>query len=186
MADDNITANADSAQDGADGQSQEDTTDAQAGAGDDTRDDTLDPEAARKLRSEAKNLRDRAKKAEAELEQLKNAGLSDAEKRDRELTSKSERITALEADIRMLRVQVTAGKLGIVDPEAAAKLLNWDGIDGDDPKQLERALRDLVKEKPYLSKLGDGADGGAGRNGARAEGDMNSILRQAAGASASS
>ena len=51
-------------------------------------------------------------------------------------------------------VKLHAAKLGIVDPDAASKLMDWSQLDYDDdgnPKNIQRLLTDLVKSKPYLA-----------------------------------
>lgn len=152
---------------------------AQGGEGE----ETLSVEEARKLRSEAKNLRTRLKANEDELSKLKNAGLSEEEQRKAELGERDEKIGTLEKQNRALKVQVAASKVGIVDPEAAAALLDWDQVDDpDDPKSLERALKQLVEKRPWLRNAnGGGADGGAGRQEQGGTGDMNALIRRAAG-----
>jgi hypothetical protein len=50
-------------------------------------------------------------------------------------------------------VERQAAKLGIVDPEAAVKLLDWSSLEYDEdgkPQDVEMALEELVKAKPYL------------------------------------
>lgn len=57
-------------------------------------------------------------------------------------------------------VRLTAAGLGIIDPDAAYKLLDLTKIEYDDngnPKNVEQALKDLVKERPYLMGGGTSA-----------------------------
>jgi hypothetical protein len=101
-------------------------------------------------RTEAQAL----KKAQQEAE---NAKLSESEK----LTKRAAQLEAeLEAErldrrdtINRYEVQLQASKLGIVDPDAAVKLLDWATVeyreDGS-PKNIDQALAALVKAKPYL------------------------------------
>jgi len=140
-------------------------------------------EEARRLRSESKNLRQRLRAAEGERDRLKAEGLSDAERRDREHQETRAENERLAATVRRLRVELAARELGVVDPEAAAALLDLDSVDdADDPRALKRALRELVKEKPYLAPQGgNGFDGGPGRGGAARATDMNQLIRAAAG-----
>jgi hypothetical protein len=92
------------------------------------------------------------------------------------------KVTATEKRVRDLQVQVLATKVGIVDPSAASALLDWSKIeDPDDDKQVEKALRELVKEKTYLVPAGGGSDGGAGNGAGGGTQDMNQMIRQAAG-----
>jgi hypothetical protein len=51
-------------------------------------------------------------------------------------------------------VRLQAAKMGIVDPDAAVKLLEWSEIEREEdgaPKNIEKLLEKLLKEKPYLS-----------------------------------
>lgn len=57
---------------------------------------------------------------------------------------------------RMVRyeIQIQAAKQGIIDPDAAAKLLDWTEIEYDEdgtPKNTDKLLAKLLKEKPYLA-----------------------------------
>lgn len=157
------------------------------GADDDSSSDdgeVLSPEAARKLRSEAKTLRDRLKTAEGELSKRKDSELSEQERLQKAHGELETRIGDLETDNRTLRVQVAASKLGILDPDAAAKLIDWETVnDPTDRKQVEKALKALVSEKPWLSGTSEGIDGGAGRDADtnRDTTDMNALLRRHAG-----
>jgi hypothetical protein len=50
-------------------------------------------------------------------------------------------------------VQNLAGRLGIIDPDAAVKLLDWAALDYDPdgrPQNVEAALRQLLVDRPYL------------------------------------
>lgn len=181
MADEENTENKpDGAQAAADGNAQEANAAAQAGDGE----ETISAEDARKLRSEAKNLRERAKAAEKERDALKAAGMSDTEKRDADLAKKDEQITTLESELRNLRVQAAAGGLGFVDPETATRLLDWDEIDDpSDKSQVEKALRNLAKAKPFLmGGVANGADAGAGRQTeGRTSESVSDLIRRRAG-----
>lgn len=175
-----VEATTDSTQ--ADEQVTQSQADAAARSGSDG-EDTLSIEDARKLRSEAKALRQRLKAAEGEVEKRKSAEQSDQQRLEGEKGRLSERVTGLEADNRYLRVQLAAHGLGIKDPEAAAKLLDWESVDDpDDRKSLERALRELAKKHSGLLEIAS-ADGGAGRRDATAgdRDDMNTFIRRSAG-----
>lgn len=144
--------------------------------------DTLTPEAARKLRSESKALRERLKAAEEKLSEREKNDLTERERLEADRDTNAKRVSALEADLRFSRVQLVAHKLGVRSEatEDVAKLLDWDSIDDpDNQKQLEKAVRELVKEKPHLSGVANGADGGArGRESGLV--DVNQIIRRAA------
>lgn len=167
----------------------DDTAQAQAATvdtqvGDDKNEDVLTAADAKKLRSEARNLRERAKQAEKKLEERERQDMTELEKAQRERDEHAERRAALEADLRFTRVQLVAGKAG-VRPEALEdipKLLDWDLIDNpEDPKSLEKAVRQLLKEKPHLSLVTSGADAGARGTGESGLVDVNQIIRRAAG-----
>lgn len=168
------------AQGGGAGSPQGEGTSGGPGGASESKDDVLSAEQARKLRSENYELRQRLKQAEAALEEAKKGEQTELQKRDEEIQKQGERLAALERRNRSMGVQVAAGRLGIVDPEAADKLLDWDKIDNPaDEQQIEQALQQLVKDKPYLTRIAGAADGGA-RGQARPT-DMNDVLRRAAG-----
>lgn len=57
---------------------------------------------------------------------------------------------------RLIRYEVErqAGKLGIIDPDAAARLIDWAELEYDDdgtPNNAAKLLEKLVKSKPYLA-----------------------------------
>ena len=145
---------------------------------------TLTPEAARKLRSEARGLRQRLKAAEQELEKRTTADLTDAQRLERETKTQAARIEQLEAQLRDTNVATIAARLGVKADlvDTIAPLLDWSDLDHDDTKAIERAVRELVKARPSLSANQDGHSGGAGRGTGRgSEGDMNSLIRRMAG-----
>lgn len=49
-----------------------------------------------------------------------------------------------------MKVHTAAAKLNIVDPDAAYLLLDLASIDPDDSQGVTKALKALVKDKPYL------------------------------------
>ncbi len=122
----------------------------------------FDPERARaliaKLRDEAKAATKRIGEMEAAQKAADDAKLSDTERLTKraaqleaelahERTEKQDRINHYET-------QLAASKLGIVDPEAAVKLLDWSNLEYDEdgrPKEIDKALAALLKAKPYLA-----------------------------------
>lgn len=143
---------------------------AEADAGQDPEDD-FDKDRAlatiRKLREGEKA----AKATQKELEQIRaqlraheDAKLSEAERIAKQLETLQSQVAAKEAreaeltkslQEQALRFEVVneAAKLQIVDPEAAYKLLDLSAIERDDdgrPVNVAKALKDLVKAKPYL------------------------------------
>lgn len=120
--------------------------------------ETFDRAYVQKLRQEAADARVKLKaledaekaKKDAELDELtrtKNA-LKDAEKAAQEAVSKAKTLAIKSA------VVTAATKLGIVDPDAAFKLLPDNALEYDqesgEVKNAEKALQSLVKDKPYL------------------------------------
>ena len=84
-------------------------------------------------------------------------------------------------------VAMASARLGVVDPEAAYRLLDTDDLDFDDkgqPTNVEAALKNLIRERPWLAQPRApraGADGGAGGAAPRTGASMNDVLRQATG-----
>jgi regulator of replication initiation timing len=149
---------------------------------------TLSVEDARKVRSENRNLRQRLKDAESERDTLKAGTQSDIEKATGQVQSLTQTNQALTTQNQNLRAQVAASRLGIIDPEIAASLVDWN--DADDDAALDRQMSAILKARPYLAgNVAGGADGGAGSgrsSGSRESGregatDMNTMLRRAAG-----
>lgn len=67
-------------------------------------------------------------------------------------------------------VRLQAAKMGIVDPDAAAKLLDWSELEYDDagaPTNVEDLLSDLLKAKPYLKAQGRTVTSGGATNPSR-------------------
>lgn len=153
------------------------------GAADDDR-DSLSPEAARKLRSESRTLRQRLKDAEKELEERRSKDETETQRLNRELEGERASREQAETRARNLSVQVVAARLG-VKPEATdivAGLVDWDEVDADDDDAVEKAVKAIVRKRPFLSDRSDGLDGGRGRGtGSQGETDMNTIIRRAAG-----
>lgn len=83
-------------------------------------------------------------------------------------------------------VAMVSAKLGVVDAEAAYRLLDRDDLDFDDkgnPTNVEQAMKSLIRERPWLAnrQRGGDADGGAGNGQQRRGVSMNDVLRAAAG-----
>lgn len=129
------------------------------------RTESISLDEARKLRSEAANLRKRLKAYEAEEEKAKEAQLSEQQKLEK-------RLAELQAEHETVRrqmqersvnyeVRLQAAQMGIVDPSAAAKLLDWSEIEYDEdgaPTNIPDLLKKLLRASPYLAgKSGSGA-----------------------------
>jgi hypothetical protein len=135
-----------------------------AGAGGD--DEAMSLDEARKLRREAQTLRKRLTDFEDRDKAAQAAALTDAEKLQKrlaelELAHATAQKTHLERVVRY-EVMLKASALGVVDPDAAVKLLDWPALEFDDegqPKNTEAVLKALLKAKPYLLKPAPGAQG---------------------------
>lgn len=130
----------------------------------------------RKLRAEAKTATAAIKERDA-LKAASQAAIDAQLSKEEQLTKRAAQLEAelsLERQDRQDRtnryeVQIAAGKLGIVDPDAAVKLLDWSALeyaeDGT-PKDIDRALKTLLKARPYLAAPVPGAPSMAATNGA--------------------
>lgn len=146
------------------------------------------------LREELARARHEAGKYRQEAQKLKRQGETEQERRERELTELREGNTTLTSSLRELRLENAvlkrASTLGIVDPDVATLLVGrelgeeaWDG-DRIRTDSLDKALRALVKERPFLVRQGSAA-AGDGSSADRQDGggqpvDMNARLRLAA------
>lgn len=117
-----------------------------------------EPDEVRTLRREAASYRRRLRELEQQLRQREEEELSEAERLRRRLEElERERDTwARERRERTVRYEVmlAASRLGIVDPDAAYRLLDVDQIELDDdgrPRDLDRALKELLRRRPYLA-----------------------------------
>jgi hypothetical protein len=143
------------------------TPEPQAGDGQ----ETISLEEARKLRSEASNLRKRLKEFESlntELktfkEQKEAEKLSDVEKQTlaqkkleqqlaEQQTKNNELLRQLQENRVNNEVFKQASKLNIIDIDAASKLLDSSQIEYDDtgnPTNIDALLKDLVKQRSWL------------------------------------
>lgn len=133
------------------------------------------------LQRELSKVRQEAAAARVELKAFRDAKkAADDEKLD-ETTRLTSRQKELEAEVEKLTKQARAKaleasvvkqaiKLGIHDPDAAVKLLDTDELELDEetgePKNVEAALKQLIKDKPYLAKEPDTSTPGSLNGGA--------------------
>jgi hypothetical protein len=111
-----------------------------------------------------KDKQDKRKRAEETGKWKEHA--TDAEKeRDDAVEAKEQAEAELSTFKRNLTVSRIAGKLKFNDPDDAHKFLPESAADGNDA-QVEKALRKVLKEKPYLK-----AEGGSRKTKARSGGD---------------
>lgn len=174
MADETQAANsqADETQNGADSQAE--------GA-----DETISLEEAKKLRSEANNLRKRLKAAEGEVEGFKTSQLSETEKlnkRIEETTKANEAANSRLQNLVLERALDEIGKpLGMRSAKTTAKFVEREGLQFDLDKLgvsgLDSELKRLKAEYPDLFVDG-GNDGGKGNESRVGKSqDMNAIIR---------
>ncbi|MDT0270264.1 hypothetical protein RM844_28735 [Streptomyces sp. DSM 44915] len=151
--------------------------------GDDSDDADPDPEGADQLGDKGKRAlatmkgkwraeRDKRRAAEEKLNQ--QAGQDDAER----ARAAAESAALAKANARILRAEVRAAAKGkLADPKDALTFLDLDqfevGDDGEiDADEIEEAIDELIKNKPYLAAQGrprfqGTGDGGAARKASR-------------------
>jgi len=117
----------------------------------------FDAEYVRKLRAEAAEYRKRLRELESKVKADEEAKLTEQEKLQKRLAElerkEAEYKQILQARTLEYEVKLQASKLGVVDPDAAYRLLDLKQIEFDDdgrPVNLERVLKELVAQKPYL------------------------------------
>lgn len=116
---------------------------------------------ARKLRRESQNLRKRLAEFEKVDGERKAAELSEVERATQQKAALEQELAKLKAEQRAqvvrYEVMLRASALNVVDPDAAVKLLDLDGLAVDDDgavdgDTVDKALKALLKGKPYLVK----------------------------------
>lgn len=121
---------------------------------------TFDSEYVKSLRKSEAETRRKLRDAEAELTKHRTAAMSETE-RLQQRVAELERANAdylTERQERSIRyaVATASNKLGIVDADAAYRLLDLAELETDDngdPKDIEKALKDLLKKRPYLAAV---------------------------------
>lgn len=131
----------------------------------------FDAEYVEKLRRENADHRTRATKAEAELAKHKQAQETEAEKIQRERDEAATRADTAEKALRSERTKnaiITAAAKVNVDPTLAVRLMAAESVEYDadgNPKDVDKALGDLIKQYPQLAATQSG--GSSAANGAR-------------------
>jgi hypothetical protein len=133
---------------------------------------------------------DQLKSDAAELKKLKEADQSELTKAQTRISELEQQHNGTTTEAQELRVEVAvlkaATKAGITDPDVAARLLDRSKIDFDDsgqPTNMPKLLEDLGKEHPFLldqARRPTSMDGGV-RQAAPGGGDMDALIRRAAG-----
>lgn len=169
---------------------QEPQTDQQGAAGAQGQEpERFDAEYVKQLRREAAEYRKKLRDLEQTVKQHEEAKLSESERLQKRL-AELEREQAnyqRERQERTLKYEtmLAASRLGIVDPDAAYRLLDVASIefaeDGT-PKNLEAVLKELVKAKPYLVvQPNSGSPTNPARTGAGANDAFTAALYRGAG-----
>jgi len=134
-----------------------------ASAGQEPEEERFDAEYVRGLRREAAEYRKRLRELEAKVKADEDAKLTEAERLQNRLAELERQQAEYERERqeRTLKYEImlAANKLGIVDADAAYKLLDLAQVEyADDgtPKNLDRVLASLVKARPYLVGGGSG------------------------------
>ena len=175
----------------ADGQVPQPTTGATGDAGSAPKDaagtEKFLAEYVRQLRDEAAKHRTEKTAAQTELKKLQDAQLSDAERQSKRLAELEAQSARFDADKRELQARLTvereARKLGLFDEDAAFRLLDSSKLKFDDdgrPTNAGDLLKELVKERPYLSGQALQANPvTSATNPARSRGDAGGTTRMA-------
>ncbi len=118
----------------------------------------FDADYVKRLRSEAADYRKKLRELEQVVKQHETEKLSETEKLQQRLAEleREQATYQTERQERTVRYEVllAANKLGVIDPDAAYKLLDTAAIEFDEdgrPKNIEQALRALITARPYLA-----------------------------------
>ena len=104
-------------------------------------------------RKNAKKLAD-YEEAERKAQEAQLSEIERTTKKYQELQSQHETyVRTMQERIVRYEVEREASKIGIIDPDAATKLLDWSQIEYDEdgtPKNADKLLAALVKQRPWL------------------------------------
>lgn len=119
----------------------------------------FDAEYVKKLRAEAAQYRTRLRELEQKVKAHEDEKLNETEKLQKKLSElereAAEKARALQERTTEYEVKLKAANLGIIDPEAAWRLLDTAAIDFNEegkPTNIEPLLKELIKNKPYLAQ----------------------------------
>jgi small-conductance mechanosensitive channel len=117
----------------------------------------FDTEYVRKLRAEAADYRKRLRELESKVKAEEEAKMTEQERLQKRLAELERKETeyqmTLQARTLEYEVKMHATRLGVVDPDAAYRLLDLKQIEFDDdgkPLNIEKVLKELVAKKSYL------------------------------------
>ncbi len=118
----------------------------------------FDTEYVRKLRAEAADYRKRLRELEGKVKAEEEAKMTEQERLQKRLAELERQSTEYQQTIQTrtleYEVKLHAARLGVVDPEAAYRLLDMKQVEFDEdgkPANIEKALRALIAAKPYLA-----------------------------------
>ena len=159
---------------------------------DDNHDEEFDRERAlatiHKQRESEAAAKQRASKAEAELARIRQERESENERlireRDEALAASKTATEALSKRVVRDAVADVAAKLKFKNPRMAYRLIETDGLDAEDPDgvaKIERSLKKVLEDEPYLAgpAAAGGGDGGASDDDTGFS--INDQIRQMAG-----
>lgn len=131
----------------------QDAPDGAEGQGPDAQESAQD----RKLARENATWRKRVRELESRLKEREEAELSEQERSQRRMVEMEQELEQSRVQLRDTRLRAAiaseAPKLGIVDVDAATRLLDTSALDYDDDggwSGVGDALRDLTHERPWL------------------------------------
>lgn len=112
----------------------------------------------RKLSAEAAAYRRRVRELEAKLREYEEAQMSEQERLRKRLAElereQAEQLRHRQELVVRYEAMLAAQKLGIVDPDAAYRLMDLAAIEFDDdgrPTNVEAVMRQLLQQRPYLA-----------------------------------
>lgn len=118
----------------------------------------FDAEYVRKLRAEAADYRKRLRELESKVKADEEAKMTEQERLQKRLAELERQNTEYQQSIQArtleYEVKLHAARLGVVDPEAAYRLLDLKEVEFDEdgkPTNVERTLKALIAAKPYLT-----------------------------------
>jgi len=118
----------------------------------------FDAEYVRKLRAEAADYRKRLRELEGKVRAEEEAKMTEQERLQKRLVELEHQVTEYQQTVQgrtlEYEVKLHAARLGVVDPDAAYRLLDTREIEfGEDgkPANVEKVLRALIAAKPYLA-----------------------------------
>jgi hypothetical protein len=143
---------------------QPDAAEADVPAAPEAEEERFDAAYVRKLRAEAAEYRRKLRELERELRKRDEEKLSEAERMRMRLSELEKELSQRELLLRehTLRYEtmLRARELGIIDPDAAYRLLDLSEVEYDEsgrPTNIEKLLRELVRRRPYLAGQGASA-----------------------------